>query len=98
MLGMGFFKSLVKHHGKTYFEPIGKALAAAGIKQPNPLNPAHVWALKDVALPYVKWMIGPSPDAACRAAIARRCPRRFANTPNSPAIGCSGWRWKFRAR
>jgi len=31
MLGMGFFKSLVKHHGKTYFEPIGKALAAAGI-------------------------------------------------------------------
>ncbi len=44
MLGMGFFKSLVKHHGKTYFEPIGKALAAAGIRQPNPLNPAHVGA------------------------------------------------------
>ncbi len=33
MLAMGFFKSLVKDHGKTYFEPIGKALAAAGIKQ-----------------------------------------------------------------
>ncbi|HEY4235024.1 MAG TPA: acyl-CoA dehydrogenase family protein, partial [Lacipirellulaceae bacterium] len=30
MLGMGFFKSLVKQHGKTYFEPVGKALAAAG--------------------------------------------------------------------
>jgi hypothetical protein len=57
MLGMGFFKSLVKHHGKTYFEPIGKALAAAGIKQPNPLNPAHAWALKDVALPYMKWVV-----------------------------------------
>lgn len=56
MLGMGFFKSLVKHHGKTYFEPIGKALAAAGIRQPNPLNPAHAWALKGVALPYAKWM------------------------------------------
>ena len=28
MLGMGFFKSLVKQHGKTYFEPVGKALAA----------------------------------------------------------------------
>ncbi len=40
MLGMGFFKSLVKHHGKTYFEPIGKTLAAAGIREPNPLNPA----------------------------------------------------------
>jgi alkylation response protein AidB-like acyl-CoA dehydrogenase len=58
MLGMGFFKSLVKHHGKTYFEPIGKALAAAGIRKPNPLNPAHAWALKDVALPYMKWTIG----------------------------------------
>jgi hypothetical protein len=57
MLGMGFFKSLVKHHGKTYFEPIGKALAAAGIRQPNPLNPAHAWALKDVAIPYMKWMV-----------------------------------------
>jgi hypothetical protein len=54
---MGFFKSLVKHHGKTYFEPVGKALAAAGIKQPNPLNPAHFWALKDVAMPYVKWVV-----------------------------------------
>jgi alkylation response protein AidB-like acyl-CoA dehydrogenase len=57
MLAMGFFKSLVKHHGKTYFEPIGKALAAAGIKQPNPLNPAHLWMLKDVALPYAKWVM-----------------------------------------
>lgn len=56
MLGMGFFKSLVKQHGKTYFEPIGQALAAAGIKQPNPLNPAHAWALKSVLMPYMKWV------------------------------------------
>jgi hypothetical protein len=55
MLALGFFKSLVKHHGKTYFEPMGKAAAAAGIRRPNPLNPAHAWALKDVALPYLKW-------------------------------------------
>ena len=39
MLGMAFFKSLVKDHGKRYYEPVGKAMAAAGIKQPNPLNP-----------------------------------------------------------
>ena len=32
MLAMGFFKSLVKDHGKTFFEPIGKLLAAKGIK------------------------------------------------------------------
>lgn len=57
MLGMAFFKSLVKHHGKIYFEPVGKALAAAGIKKLNPLNPAHVWALKNVAFPYLKWLV-----------------------------------------
>jgi alkylation response protein AidB-like acyl-CoA dehydrogenase len=57
MLGMAFFKSLVKDHGKTYFEPVGKALAAAGIKKPNPLNPAHAWALKSVVAPYLKWLV-----------------------------------------
>lgn len=73
MLGMGFFKSLVKHHGKTYFEPVGKALAAAGIRQMNPANPAHLWALKDVALPYMKWM------------MARRLrPVAAAQLPNMP--------------
>ena len=46
MLGMAFFKSLVKQHGTRFFEPIGKALAAAGIKKPNPLNPRHAWALR----------------------------------------------------
>jgi alkylation response protein AidB-like acyl-CoA dehydrogenase len=73
MLGMGFFKSLVKHHGKTYFEPIGKALAAAGIRQPNPLNPAHVWALKGVALPYMKWL-----------AAKRLSPLAAAQLPHMP--------------
>ncbi len=57
MLGMAFFKSLVKHHGKTYFEPVGKALVEAGIKRLNPLNPAHVWALRSVAFPYLKWLV-----------------------------------------
>src|SRR6185503_15909769 len=38
MLGMAFFKSLVKHHGQTYFEPLGKALQAAGIRSPNLTN------------------------------------------------------------
>ena len=68
MLGMAFFKSLVKHHGVVYFEPIGKALQAAGIKKPNPLNPAHLWALRGAMAPYAAWMAkqylspGSSPD------------------------------------
>ena len=58
MLGMAFFKSLVKNHGMKYFEPVGKALAAAGIKTMNPMNPAHVWALRSAMPPYVKWLVG----------------------------------------
>lgn len=57
MLGMAFFKSLVKHHGTQFFEPIGKALAAAGIKKPNPMNPAHLWALKGAMGPYGTWLL-----------------------------------------
>ncbi len=56
MLGMAFFKSLVKQHGMKFFEPIGKTLAAAGIRKPNPMNPAHSWALRKVVGPYLKWM------------------------------------------
>jgi alkylation response protein AidB-like acyl-CoA dehydrogenase len=56
MLAMAFFKSLVKQHGVQYFEPVGKALQAAGLKKPNMANPAHLWALRNVALPYAKWM------------------------------------------
>ena len=57
MLGMAFFKSLIKEHGKRFFEPIGMALQASGIKKPNMLNPAHVWALKGAMIPYAKWRI-----------------------------------------
>jgi hypothetical protein len=57
MLAMGFFKSLVKQHGVQYFEPIGKALQQAGIRKPNPLNPAHAWALRSAAWPYAKWIV-----------------------------------------
>lgn len=55
MLGMAFFKSLVKQHGVQFFEPIGKALAAAGIKRPNMVNPAHAWKLRGPLWEYTKW-------------------------------------------
>lgn len=57
MLGMAFFKSLVKQHGVRFFEPIGKALAAAGIKKPNMLNPAHLAVLKGPLWEYSKWYV-----------------------------------------
>jgi alkylation response protein AidB-like acyl-CoA dehydrogenase len=67
MLGMAFFKSLVKHHGREYFEPIGKALQAAGIKKPNPLNPAHAWALKGPLFHYGRWVLGQKLRPSARA-------------------------------
>lgn len=58
MLGMAFFKSLVKHHGRTYFESIGKILFANKIKKPNLMNPVHLWKLKGPMWAYAKWMVG----------------------------------------
>ncbi len=55
MLGRVFFKSLIKEHGKQFFEPIGMALQASGIKKPNMANPAHAWALRNALVPYGKW-------------------------------------------
>jgi alkylation response protein AidB-like acyl-CoA dehydrogenase len=57
MLGMAFLKSLVKEHGKRFFEPIGKALQANGIKRMNPLNPLHGWKLRNELVPYAKWRL-----------------------------------------
>ena len=57
MLGMAFFKSLIKEHGQEFFEPVGRALQAAHISKPNPLNPAHAWALKGALAPYGKWRL-----------------------------------------
>ena len=58
MLGMAFFKSLVKHHGKEFFEPIGRTLYELGVSQPNLVNPAHLWALRRPMMNYAKWYAG----------------------------------------
>ncbi len=56
MLGMAFFKSLVKHHGKEFFEPIGRTLSDLGVKRPNPLHPGHLWALRRPMARYAGWL------------------------------------------
>ncbi|NIL96123.1 MAG: acyl-CoA dehydrogenase [Planctomycetales bacterium] len=67
MLGMAFFKSLVKNHGREYFEPIGRALQQAGIRKPNLANPAHLWALKAPMLNYGRWFLGQKFQTPARA-------------------------------
>jgi len=60
MLGMAFFKSLIKEHGRKYFEAIGKTLHDKGIKNPNLMNPAHAWALRGPLMNYSKWLVSQS--------------------------------------
>ncbi len=55
ILGLAFFKSLVKEHGKAFFEPIGKALQREQIKVFNPMSPVHLWALRKEMGAYTKW-------------------------------------------
>jgi acyl-CoA dehydrogenase len=57
MLGLAFFKSLVKHHGQTFFEPIGKALQQHKLKGFNPMNPLHLWKLRRELTAYTKWSV-----------------------------------------
>jgi alkylation response protein AidB-like acyl-CoA dehydrogenase len=58
MLGLAFFKSLVKQHGLTYFGPIGEALERERIRAFNPVNPRHAWALRRELSAYTRWSIG----------------------------------------
>ncbi len=58
ILGLAFFKSLIKEHGKEFFEPIGKALQAHGIKDFSMANPLHLWKLRKEMGAYAKWKLG----------------------------------------
>ncbi len=58
MLGLAFFKSLVKQHGKRFFEPVGKALQKHNMKTFNPANPLHLWNLRKELGAYSKRMLG----------------------------------------
>jgi alkylation response protein AidB-like acyl-CoA dehydrogenase len=58
VLGMAFFKSLVKEHGRAFFEPIGKALQQHHIKNFNPMNPTHAWKLRHELMAYARWKMG----------------------------------------
>jgi alkylation response protein AidB-like acyl-CoA dehydrogenase len=57
MLGLAFFKSLVKEHGRRFFEPIGQALQRHGMKTLNPANPVHAWRLRRELAAYAGWSL-----------------------------------------
>jgi len=53
MLNMAFFKGLVKEHGQSFFEPVGKLMADLGKRSPNIIDIA---SNIETFMPYVKWM------------------------------------------
>jgi alkylation response protein AidB-like acyl-CoA dehydrogenase len=79
VLGLAFFKSLVKEHGKAFFEPIGKALQREQIKDFNPLNPAHAWKLRKELLAYARWRVGNTLAGRDRQQPANMDPRLSAH-------------------
>jgi acyl-CoA dehydrogenase len=58
MLGLAFFKSLAKHHGQQFFEPIGKAVQAHHIRTFSAKNPMHMWKLRGELGAYMSWSLG----------------------------------------
>jgi alkylation response protein AidB-like acyl-CoA dehydrogenase len=58
MLGLAFFKGLVKQHGKEFFEPIGQALQRAHLRTLKPWNPLHLWRLRRELGAYTRWLAG----------------------------------------
>ena len=57
MLGLAFFKSLVKHHGQTFFEPLAKTMQRQGMRGFHPMNPVHLWKLRRELSAYAKWSL-----------------------------------------
>ena len=101
MLGMAFFKSLVKEHGKQFFEPIGKALQKQRHRRRS-TRPTRctLWKLRSELGAYAKWSAGPEvrrprpPDGAGHGPTAGRA-RRFRAGPCSASIadGAISARW-----
>jgi len=54
MLNMAFFKSLVKEHGKTFFEPVGQLMSNLEKKS---LSPMDIVKNYETFMPYVNWMV-----------------------------------------
>ena len=74
MLSMAFFKSIVKEHGKAFFEPIGQRLQEHKMRTMSPLNPVHLWRLRRELWSYGKWKMGQKFSGSDRDSVAGLSP------------------------
>ncbi len=100
MLGMAFFKSLVKEHGKQFFEPIGKALARRGHQEAEPDEPgARLGAAQGAMVPYAKWRARRDGSPASGTPSCPSMPDEPApRTPSSPTDGLQRSRLEISER
>lgn len=77
MLGMAFLKSLIKEHGTKYYEPIGKAMAAAGVKNPNAITLGNLWTIRGALWPYASWRLKQILSAASKPVIPSGGPSKL---------------------
>ena len=98
MLGMAFFKSLVKQHGRRYFEPIGQIMQAAGIRKPNAANPVHLWKLRAPLWAYGKWLMSNRLHFAAHPSWPSSMPKELRKHADFAAMPCSTRRLRFQER
>ncbi len=97
MLGMAFFKSLVKQHGTQFFEPIGKALAAAGVEETELAEPGPCLGLARAAAGVLEMVCRPETALARHAHLPADAQGAARLTPNSPSTGWANRPWKSAA-
>ena len=91
MLGMAFFKSLIKEHGKTYFEPIGKRPAAKpGSASPTRSTPRTPGPCEGALVPYAKWVLGAEARRKPHADVAAMPAALLAEHAEFAAIAARG--------
>ena len=76
MLGMGFFKSLIKDHGKAYFEPIGRALQSRRDPPAQPDEPRARLGTPQRRCPLRQVASSPKAWSAGTTRACRRCRTR----------------------
>lgn len=56
ILALAFFRTLAKDHARQFFEPITRRVSESKEKNFAWTNPVALWSLRDVLLPYGKWL------------------------------------------
>ena len=94
MLGMAFFKSLVKQHGKTFFEPVGRRWRSSACGSRTwPIRPICGGSRRCLCPTANGWRANSSADGP-----VHRCPICRRRSPSMRSSRSRGWRvWRGKS-